>query len=96
MKETFESKGIKFYDANDKTIAFKAKGLKDNKWRYGYIIKVGNISYIINNLSNVCDNFIYNKYPVKEETICQYTGLHDKKGNEIYEPLSVQYNKKEK
>src|SRR5574344_1624015 len=75
-----------------RSIMFKAKGLKDNKWHYGYLIQVNNIKYIINNLSNINDNFIYNQYPVKEETICQYTGLNDVKENEIYEHDIIEHS----
>ena len=50
-------------------IKFRAKD-KDNIWRYGIPICINDICFIIDNLSI---------YVVDKNTICEFTGLTDKK-----------------
>lgn len=77
-------------------IKFRGKSVKSGKWLYGYLgeakDKVLQTTYcekvIFENLSWFnTDNFGYvvNDYMVDKVTIGQFTGLHDKNGEEIYE-----------
>ena len=66
-------------------IKFKAKRLDNNTWVEGYFYSECGNAYIIENRQ---EESMLNKnitYKVNPDTVCQFTGLKDCKGNEIWE-----------
>lgn len=77
-------------------IKFRGKSKKTRKWLYGYLgeSKFRILDYVYtdkvifdNVLSFNTDNsaYVIKDLSVEEETICQFTGLYDKNGTDIYE-----------
>lgn len=63
-----------------RTILFKAKKLSDGKWVKGSLVKTPFGTFIEWYEDSVC-----NKEEVDPSTVCQFTGLTDCKGKEIWE-----------
>lgn len=67
-------------------IKFKAKRIDNGKWVYGSLIKstagIKERAYIVDNFSSMSD---YSVISVDPSTVCQFTGLKDSKGNEVWE-----------
>lgn len=67
-------------------IKFKAKRLDNGEWVYGSLIRstvgVKERAYIVDNFSSMSD---YSVVGIDPSTVCQFTGLKDCEGNEIWE-----------
>ena len=67
-------------------IKFKAKRLDNGEWIYGSLIRstagLKERAYIVDNFSSMSD---YSVIGVDPSTVCQFTGLKDCEGNELYE-----------
>jgi hypothetical protein len=60
-----------------KEIEFKARTIESNEWVFGYYVIINGISKIIDKAGD--------SHCVNPDTLCQYLGALDKKGNKIYE-----------
>lgn len=66
-------------------IKFKAKRLDNNSWVFGYFYEENCNTYIIENRQKESMLNRNVTYEVDSSTICQFTGLKDCEGNEIWE-----------
>ena len=66
-------------------IKFKAKRLDDNSWVFGYFYEENGNTYIIENRQKESKLNRNLTYQVDPETVCQFTGLKDCEGNEVWE-----------
>lgn len=62
-------------------IKFRGKSSCDNNWIFGQLINSGGKFYILPFESNSLDE----KVEVLPDTVSQFTGVHDRKGKEVYE-----------
>ena len=66
-------------------IKFKAKRLDNNTWVEGYFYAECGNTYIIEDRQNESMLNRNEAHQVDPSTICQFTGMKDEKGNEIWE-----------
>ena len=66
-------------------IKFKAKRLDNGEWIEGSLTYSQGIAYIHRKESDEDDRCYLTPYKVIPETVCQFTGLTDCKGKEIWE-----------
>ena len=70
----------------NRNILFKAKRLDNGEWIVGSVIistaGVNEKAYIVDNFSSMSD---YSVVGIDPSTVCQFTGLKDSEGNEIWE-----------
>ena len=66
-------------------IKFKAKRLDDNTWIEGYFYDECGNTYIIEDRQSESILNRNEAHQVDPSTVCQFTGLKDCKGNELYE-----------
>lgn len=66
-------------------IKFKAKRLDDNSWVFGYFYEENGNTYIIENRQKESKLNRNLTYQVAPETVCQFTGMKDEDGKEIWE-----------
>ena len=69
-----------------KTIKFKAKRLDNGEWVSGDLAHSldGNLNILGFVTDNGADGFT-GAYPIDPKTVCQFTGMRDREGNDIYE-----------
>ena len=68
-----------------RSIRFKAKRLDNGEWVCGYFYEENDNTYIIENRQKESMLNRNVTYEVDPSTICQFTGLTDSNGNEIWE-----------
>jgi uncharacterized phage protein (TIGR01671 family) len=66
-------------------IKFKAKRLDNGEWCEGYFYEENGNTYIIENRQKESKLNRNPTYQVDPSTVCQFTGLKDREGNELYE-----------
>lgn len=75
-------------------IKFKAKRLDNGEWVVGSLIRstagAKERAYIVDNFSSMSD---YSVVGIDPSTVCQFTGLKDCEGNEVWEGDLIEFDK---
>jgi len=67
----------------DREIKFRGKTLITKKWKYGSLIDANPLGqYIVEFIKETDDS---NSFPVKKDTVSQFTGFKDRNEKEIFE-----------
>lgn len=82
-KSEFEKEELQ--SMKPENIKFKAKRLDDNSWVFGYFYEENGNTYIIENRQKESKLNRNITYQVDPSTVCQFTGLTDCEGNEVWE-----------
>lgn len=69
----------------NRTIKFKAKRLDNQEWVCGYFYEENDNTYIIENRQKESKLNRNITYRVDPNTVCQFTGMKDVNGEELYE-----------
>lgn len=64
-------------------ILFRGKSKKTGEWIFGYYLKNRGVDFIAPD--EFANGKTWEDYEILPETVCQFTGLYDKNGKEIYE-----------
>ena len=74
-----------------KPIKFRGKSLKTKKWKYGYFLPFADERSNSACIAEPVEGEKFNGCAVDPETVGQFTGLYDNKGNEVWEGDIVRY-----
>lgn len=66
-------------------IKFKAKRLDNGEWIDGSLTHFKDVAYIRHEERGYDDKFYLITYKVNPDTVCQFTGLKDSEGKEVWE-----------